>query len=204
MAHIHDTISSRRFVITVYFRGPPTKSPGIVHQNSSVSRNVTWKEEEKGETGRGETARKGVKKGQEKANIKRRWAGDTAISGTGRKKSDRLRRLKKELAKRSLRLMCREEARAWERVAYLSAVHFGGVEVLLNVRCAAARMSSRMSATCHAGCIYSASLDRVCGKKMLDLRKREERQKAIAKKQFFFFTAVFSPLNIISSLQLII
>lgn len=56
-----------------------------------------------------------VKKRQEKANIKRRWAGDTAISGAGRKKSAHLRRLKKELAKRSLRLMCREEARAWKR-----------------------------------------------------------------------------------------
>lgn len=58
------------------------------------------------ETGDG---KRPVKKGQEKANIKRRWAGDTAISGAGRKKSGRLWRLKKELAKRSLRLMCRED-----------------------------------------------------------------------------------------------
>lgn len=189
MVHVHDTISSRRFVITVYFRGPPTETPKIVHQNSSVSRNVTWKEKEKEETGRKRDGKKGVKKRQEKVNIKRRWAGDTAISGTGRKKSAHLQRLKKELAKRSLRLMCREEARVWERVAYLSAVHFGGVEVLLNVHCAAASMSSWMLATCHAGRIYSASLDRIC-EKTLDLRKSEEWQKVVAKKQFFFYGCI--------------
>jgi len=73
----------------------------VLYQNSSVSECRARRERRDG--------KRPVKKGQEKANIKRRWAGDTAISGAGRKKSGRLWRLKKELAKRSLRLMCRED-----------------------------------------------------------------------------------------------
>jgi len=88
--------------------------------------------------------REGVKKRQEKANIKSRWAGDTAISGTGRKKSARLRRLKKELAKRSLRLMCREEARAWERRLLVCGSFRRCGDA---VRCAAARTPRWILAT---------------------------------------------------------
>lgn len=79
------------------------KSPKVLYQNSSVSECRARRERFSRD------GKRPVKKGQEKANIKRRWAGDTAISGAGRKKSARLRRLKKELAKRSLRLMCRED-----------------------------------------------------------------------------------------------